>query len=473
MRRALSRKNLWESAPPFVRSVVGRFVSAVPRAYLLGADFRRQMKLAQGADRWSAEQAREYQLAQVRRICALAYDKTSYYQRAFDDAGANPRDMRCLDDFSRLPFITKQTVFGHLDEMCAMPPASAGVDYVSTGGTSGEPLQFHINSNRSAMEYAHLVTSWSRVGYRLGDALAVFRGRVVSQDRDGLRHEYDPLLGQHYYGNFHMTDENMRRYLDHLRGIGPCYLHVYPSSVAVLAHFIGRSKIEPPGNIRGIIAESEIVYPEQRELCEAVFSCRYYSCYGHTEKLVLAAECEHSSNYHVCPSYGYFELLDEQGNAVTQPGATGEIVGTGFINTVVPFIRYRTGDFATYVGDHCEQCGRQQVIIRDIVGHRTQEMLVASDGSCIGWTALNMHDDTFRHVRRFQFFQDSPGKAILKIVPSDGFAPDEKRRILDHLAVKLSDRVSVEICLCEEIPLSPVGKVTYIDQRIETARITS
>ena len=350
--------------------------------------------------------------------------------------------------------------------MCTVSPHLEGVDEITTGGTYGRPLTFYLGADRSAIEYAYLLACWRRVGFTPGTNLAVFRGRVVDADGTGLRHEYDPILRHHYYSTFHMNDKNMRRYLEHVRTLGSCFLHVYPSSVAMLARFVERAGIEPLRNIRGVIAESEIVYPRQRQLAERVFGCRYFSCYGHSEKLVLAAECEHSDQYHVWPTYGYFELLDERDNSVTEPGRRGEIVGTGFINRVVPFIRYRSGDHATYLGDRCDACGREHTLITDIRGHRTQEMLVASDGSLISWTALNMHDDTFRNVRQFRFLQDVPGRAILRIVPTDGFNEGDRLRIQQNMDRKLDDRVGVTLELTESIPLSPRGKNIYVEQRV-------
>jgi phenylacetate-CoA ligase len=297
--------------------------------------------------------------------------------------------------------------------------------------------------------------------------MAVLRGKTVRRDRKGLYHEYDPILRHHCYSSFHMNDENMGRYLEHIATIGPCFLHVYPSSVAALAKFIHRAGMKAPGNIRGIIAESETVYPEQRQMAEEVLGCRYFSCYGHSEKLILAAECEFSTDYHVWPTYGYFELLDEQGRPVTTPGQRGEIVGTGFVNTVVPFIRYRTGDYATYVGDRCEACGREHLLIRNIRGHRTQEMLIAADGSEISWTAMNMHDDTFLHVRQFQFYQDAPGRAELRVVPAEGFGDEDRLKIQHNLGRKLDGQVTFAIALVESIRLSPRGKAIYVDQRIK------
>ncbi len=299
---------------------------------------------------------------------------------------------------------------------------------------------------------------------------AVLRGRRVQPDRNGLHHEYDPLLRHHYYSSFHMSDESMGRYLDHMATLGPCFLHVYPSSVAALARLCRRSGSRPPDSIRGIIAESEIVYPEQRKMVEEVFRCRYLSCYGHSEKLVLAAGCEHSNDYHVWPTYGYFELLDEAGKPVRTPGQRGEIVGTGFINTVMPFIRYRTGDWATYVGERCEACGREHTIIRDIQGHRTQEVLIALDGSEISWTALNMHDDTFVRVRQFQFLQETPGHAFLRIVPAPGFGEEDVSRIHRNLGRKLEGQLAFRLELVDAIAVSARGKAIYVDQRIPSGQ---
>ncbi|GIK16944.1 MAG: capsular polysaccharide biosynthesis protein CapK [Planctomycetota bacterium] len=469
MKRAWSRKNLWERSPRWLKRVVGAGLGAVPLSWILGRRFRERHRFILSAQRWSADRVRAYQVEQLKRILTLAYERTSYYRRTFDEAGFDPHGLREPEDLRRLPTIDRTTLTEHLGDMLTCDAGSPGVDYVTTGGTSGSPLAFYIGAGRSSLEYAHLTAAWSRVGFSPGDTLAVFRGRLVGEEGAGLRHEYDPLLRQHFYSAFHLTDEMMARYVEHVRGIGPCFLHVYPSSADALARFIRRCGVRPPDNIRGILAESEIVYPEQRRLSEDVFQCRYFSCYGHTEKLVLAAECEHSTDDHVDPFYGYAELLDESGRPITEAGRRGEIVGTGYINTVVPFIRYRTGDFAELAGEGCAACGRAYLRLRGIAGHRTQEMLIASDGSAIAWTAVNMHDDTFDRVRRFQFHQRRPGQAVLRIVPAAGFGPADLRRIREHLGRKLSGRLTIEPEVCEDIPLTARGKATYVVADFEEA----
>ncbi len=440
----------------------------MPPARLLGGSFRRAYRLVQEAEAWPAERSRAYQVQQLREICALAA-QTPYYGRAFAAAAFFPGDLRRPEDLKSLPTIDRSTLAAHLEDMRTVPAGAAGVDLVSTGGTSGQPLRFYIGAGRSATEYAYILSGWKRAGYTLGTPLAVFRGRVVAPDGAGFRHEYDPLLRHHFYSNFHMGPGDMTRYLEHVATLGPCYLHVYPSSAAALARHIRHTGTTAPGNVRGILAESEIVYPEQRQLVEETFGCRYFSGYGHTEKLAAAAECEGSSDYHVFPTYGYVELLDEAGRPVTTVGERGEIVATGFINRVVPFIRYRTGDFARYAGDRCAHCRREHLLLREIRGHRVQESLVAHDGSLVSWTALNMHDDTFFGLLRYQFFQEEPGRALLRVVPAGAFGEADQRRILERLGAKLEGRVEFTLERVESIALSRAGKAIYVDQRIAGA----
>lgn len=464
---ALSRKNLWEGMPPLSRRVIGWAAARMDRKYILGRRFRRALSFVRSAERLPLEQSRAIQLDELRRICELACQKTGYYRRSLGDTGFVPGELKSIDDFARLPLIDRNVVRERLSEMTVRPFPAHRADQVSTAGTSGTPLHFYIGDERSSVEYAYLTTSWRRIGYRLGTPLAVFRGRVVSEDRQGLRHEYDPLLEHHYYSALHMDDDNLRRCVQHVAALGPCFLHVYPSSVFRLARFIRSKGLPVPGNIRGIIAESEIVYPEQRAFVEEVFGCRYLACYGQTEKLVLATECEESADYHVWPTYGYFELLDEAGRPIDTPGRRGEIVGTSFINNVVPFIRYRTGDYATYVGDRCEACGRWHTVIRDIRGHRVQEFLLAADGSEIPWVGLNMHDDTFLNVRQFQFVQQKLGHAVLQVVPEKGFGDADARRIASRLQRKLEGRLSFVVRPVDTIPLSPSGKAIYVNRAVE------
>ena len=448
-----------------LKSTLGRCLGLIPPKWLLGRSFTENCKFVRDAQWWPAERAREYQLNELREIINLAYERTKFYRRVFDSVGFRPGDLRTLDDMNQLPTIDKQVVNENRLDMCTKNVKGRDVDFGSTGGTSGTPLHFYLSANRHSVEYAYLTRSWERVGYRLGMPMAVLRGRTVRADRNGLRHEYDPILHHHYYSNFHMTGDNMRRYLHHIRSIGPCMLHAYPSSAQALANYIIEIGNQGPQNVQGVLLESENVYPDQVHAIEKAFHARTFSSYGHSERLVLAVQCEHTHNYHVWPTYGFFELLDNDDKPVCTPGQQGEVVGTGFINTVMPFIRYRTGDWATYVGGRCEACGREHIILSDIEGRWPQGALIAADGSVVTMTALNIHDDTFNNVREYQFHQSVPGKATLCVVPVTPFDDKEKQRIVMNMNKRLQGQVTLDLEIRTELVKTARGKQPRVIQK--------
>jgi phenylacetate-CoA ligase len=464
---------LWQRVPGNYKKRMAPLLETLPPQYLLGSKYRECRSFVANSEFKQSGYLKSYQLDRLREICIHAFEQSPFYQKWFDKCGFDPYQLEDLEQLREIPPIDQETVRERLFEMMTVPAGSLGADEVWTGGTGGRPLRFFINAGRSAVEYAHLTQGWSRADYELGMKMAVLRGHQVEARPDGLRHEYDPLLRHHLYSAFHMSEEMMARYLDHIGRIGPCYLHVYPSSATALARYLRHHGRSTPTNIRGILAESEILYPDQKQFIEETFNCRCFSSYGQSEKVVLAAFCEKTSNYHVWPTYSYFELLDETGRPIRTPGERGEIVGTGFINTVVPFIRYRTGDFATFISDGCEACGRAHPVITDIRGHRIQEFLFAADGSRIPWAAVNTHDDTFMGVRQFQFYQERPGQAVLRLVPMPGFGAQEREQIVQKLEHRLSRRVSVTAEIVEEIPLSSRGKAVYVDQRVSLDDISS
>lgn len=464
MKPALSKKYLWDIAPKPAKALAGKALSLVPLPWILGGDFRRNYRLALEADRWDAERIREYQFQQVRRMLAVAYEKTAFYRESFQSVGFEPGDFHDLTDLRKLPRIDKTVVRENWERMLTRPIASPGVSLVTTGGTSGEPMRFYMSSSRHAPEFAHLTSAWSRAGYRVGDPMAVLRGRLIKVPVKGMHYEYDPLFRHHYYSTFHMAPGDLRNYLDHMHRVKPRFIHAYPSSLFALAKFMRAEGLNFPSSIRAALLESEPVLPLHRELIEGKMGLRLFSCYGHSEKLVMAANCESSNHYHVLPTYGYCEVLKEDGTT-TGEGGTGDLTGTGFVNDVMPFIRYGTGDQVVQGSDRCEACGRHHMQITSIEGRWGQEFLVCRDGSTLIYmTSLNLHDDTFDGIARFQLVQDRPGEAVLLLVPVPG-APRDAGKFSKHFAPKLGHGVDLSIQFVDEIPLTRAGKQPMILQR--------
>lgn len=459
-----SRKNLWDALPGPAKSMAGAVLSRFPLEYVLGNRFRATRTFLKGAQWWSADQYQVYQLGELRRMLQLVNSKCSYYRRLFREVGFDPVDFQQLSDLQHLPTIDKVCVRENLREMMTCSPERPGVDYVSTGGSTGTPFAFYAPASRSSIEYAYLTTGWERAGYALGDQMVVIRGRRVTGRNTGLLYERDQLLRQHFYSSFHMTEARTKDYLAHIALLGPCVLHAYPSSAATLAKVAIDNPNLVKGAIKAVLLESENLFEDQADVIKTAFGVTPYSSYGHSEKLVLATMCEESVDYHVWPTYGYCELLNDQGRVITTPGERGEIVGTGYINSVVPMIRYRTGDFATYGGESCPACGRNHMLLRDIDGRGRQGCLLGMDGSEISMTASldAIHDDSLRLVLEYQFLQDHPGEAQFLVRVRDGWSEAERQRVEKRVNNRLQGQVVIEVVVVNEVYRTPQGKLLRV-----------
>src|SRR6185437_7676900 len=120
-----------------------------------------------------------------------------------------------------------------------------------------------------------------------------------------------------------------------------------------------------------VITSSETLSADVRRTIEDAFACPVFDHYGAAEMAAFITQCA-AGAYHCNSDYGVVELLRD-GHAVA-PGEMGEIVATGFINPVMPFIRYATGDLAVRGAARCP-CGRGFPILRRILG-RMDDVLI-------------------------------------------------------------------------------------------------
>jgi phenylacetate-CoA ligase len=108
------------------------------------------------------------------------------------------------------------------------------------------------------------------------------------------------------------------------------------------------------------------------------------------------------------------------------------------------------------------------MLLSSVQGHRKQEFLVTKNKSVvIAWTALNMHDDTFDGIMRFQFNQKRPGAVELRMVPAPGAETYDLEKIRRHLDAKVGGAIDVTLVLCDEIPPLRSGKQRMVVQEIE------
>ena len=268
--------------------------------------------------------------------------------------------------------------------------------------------------------------------------------------------------------SYHMTDDNLPRYIKKMREFRPKFIQAYPSAITILARFMRQNGVEPFPSLKAILCGSENLYPAQRQLLEDTFQCRVYSWYGHAERVVLAGECERSTYYHVFPEYGITELVRDDGSPIRNDDETGIIVGTGLDNYAMPLIRYQTDDLAVRARETCT-CGREYSLLKKVEGRWLQEFIITRNDRPISITAINMHSDVFDNVGQFQFYQDKKEEVVLNIVRKGTYTDRDTEYIRRELVRKLGDDINLVIRFVDYIPRTQRGKHRFLIQKLPIA----
>jgi phenylacetate-CoA ligase len=460
-------RNLIRKVPPWIKQPIKYAYGLIPYERRLGKVFWDTYNFLQESQWWSKEKLEEYQMRELEKLLKHAYENVPYYRRVFDERGLKPKDIQDFDDLKKLPYLTKEIIQDNLKDLVAQNYSRSKLQYITTGGSTGIPMGFYSEKGVSDVkEHAFIVTLWNRVGFKMGDKCVVLRGNVVQSANKGKFWEYNPINKNLILSSYHMIDEKLPTYISKIREFEPDFIQAYPSVITILARFMKEYNIKPFPTVKAILCASENLYPWQRELLKSIMKCRIWSFYGHSERAALAGECEKSMYYHIQPEYGIVELINKNGNSLSNENELGEIVATGFNNYICPFIRYRTMDFVVPSNIKCE-CGRNYRLLKEIEG-RLQDFIVANDKSLITLTALifAQHFRAFGKIKNMQLYQSRVGEVIVIIIPANGFLKEDSYEIIKKMESAVSGKIKVEVKIVDKIQRTQSGKYKFLIQKL-------
>ena len=419
---------------------------------------------------WTAEQHRCHQLFALKRLVYQAV-RVPFYREVMAKGGFGPEDIVSLDDLARFPIIDKKLLQSNPEAFLAEGVDRPRLIHRTTGGSTGTPLTIWYDDDFLARDKANTehymrvfgldIFSWRSVrlyGDKLDPAdLAAGRYWTVA---DGRR-----LVMSCY----HISRQTTPAYVAELNAFAPRYIHTRPSSILPLAKYVLEDNLRL-APIRTIICDGEYLTEGQRTIIERAFGARLVNIFGHTEACAVGHPCAHSDALHYMPQVGILELLDEQGREVVEVGGRGELVTTGFNNSVMPLIRYRTGDVG-YLGAQECRCGRHYKMLSGIEG-RVQDYVIDADGNPtpLAPAVFNYNDMDWKGVREFKVVQDRPGELTIQILPepellSDG--ADAAKALLERRIGAILQGFRIDVHFVDDIPRSRIGKHRYLDQRLD------
>ena len=455
-------------APQWMKSVVGHAYACVPLGFRRGKYYGAFAKeLATHKDEVSIRRLSEQKLAATLKMAietVPAYQNYRSLLRYLD----KPGDLEAL--LVEIPPVSKEEIKNDVERFLSTSLPQSYRLKVSTGGSTADPMRFYLQKGVTRpKEYSFMDDFLSRVGLSPRDIILSLQGRMVptASRKNGRFWMYEPIKRQVILSSDHLEAEYMPQYMEALRMWRPSYIQAYPSTLYPLARWLSENpQPDIVQRIKGVLIYSENVYEFQRRLIESVFNCPVLIHYGHSERVLMAASMPNDPRYFFWPQYGKFELLDTEGRQITQPGILGEIVGTSFDNQVMPFIRYRTGDFAV-LGDRPHQDLPLYPVCERIEA-RLQEFLVCKDQRLISVSTLGAaHFDEINEIETMQYEQHLPGVVLVKVVSTKPLSPASKESIARAIREKTQNGCVVEVSMVDDLPRTLRGKHKMLVQHLD------
>ena len=373
--------------------------------------------------------------------------KIPFYQNYYANHGVSFSQIKDLRDIKRLPIIRKSSLKENLASFL-QPDKDNLKLYMTTGGSTGVPVGFYLHRGVTrAKELAFFDNAWGGFGYSKSSKILTIRGLKF----EGGYTRFDPIKNSLLLSSYSLTEDNIAKIVSDVNQFQPEFIHAYPSSLYFLARLMRRSGHRFDFPINAAFCGSENLYKEHIDYIERFFKTKIFGWYGHAERLVLGYRDCSTGLYSFDPLYGYAEVSSSGSNS------PGSIIATGFHNDVMPLIRYDTGDLA----QSWKMSDGLSLEVGAIEG-RIHEFVYSFDLRPVSMTAINMHDDIFDRIDRFQFSQDKAGVVdFLYETSTDNQFVDEnkiKRKLLD----KLGGGFSLDIKRVKNIKLSPSGKQSFL-----------
>lgn len=315
----------------------------------------------------------QLQLERLQSTLNRVYLNVAFYRNLLDEAGIAPEDIISLDDLSKIPFTTKESLVENQPYGMFTIPLREVVRLQSSSGTTREPVVVGYTKND--------IDHWTELVTRVLVAGEVTKDDVVQISFDyGL---FTGALGFHYGAELlgatviPCSRLSTEKQIAIMRNYRTTVLVCTPTFALHMVDVMNKQGISPAElslrvGLLGSEPWSEIV----RKEIEEGLHITALDNYGISEIIGpgVSAECEEKNGLHIFEDHFIPEVIDPDTGEVLPEGEAGELVLTTITKEAFPMIRYRTGDLTSLNYAACP-CGRTLVRMSRVAG-RTDDIII-------------------------------------------------------------------------------------------------
>jgi phenylacetate-CoA ligase len=395
-----------------------------------------------------------YQERQLVRLVKDVYSENEIYQNLWNEVDFRPQAFKGRQDLAMLPVATKQHIRGLARTIPDRSPGGMGWVRHRTSGTSGEPVE--VVRSWYEERFLTVIRLWAMrsLGFRARFRQARIRiptDYIWLYDRPLRMLNGMGLFRSRVFSCFDEPDVTWKQ----LNAYRPDVIMGYAEAVARVARY-GIESGHCDMNPKLAVLAGDLCTPLMERQISQGFGVPVYQAYAATELNLIAWSCPSTSMLHICDPTVLFEVLDEDGNPVSE-GEAGRAVVTALHSRVMPFIRFELGDRVIQGPTSCP-CGAPYSTLKSVDGREMDRLKLLSGKELHAYLLIEeVLLDDIPWLRQFQFVQNEPGVIELRIATLHTPDPADLE-LLSHQLEKFTEDTVVRITLVEEMTLDENGK---------------
>tara|TARA_B100001057_G_C22863127_1_gene955420 strand:- start:3651 stop:4988 length:1338 start_codon:yes stop_codon:yes gene_type:complete len=376
-----------KNSPNFVKKI---YYKLVPFEKRYGREFSKTYDFLNTTLLWDKEKLKNHQFLELQRLIKKCYDYVPYYHKLMIDYGVS-REIKDFEELSKLPILTKDIVRENWNDLIDKRYLKNSFVF-KTSGSTGEKFKFLGNDNLYKREAAFVLRAFNLHGSSLYDNHTVWLRRYAPKAGEPMSF-VDYELNRTYMSPFNVSDSTVKQYVKTIDDTKSETLVTYPSLANFLSIVMAKNNLRFK-HIKSVHCASESVIPKWRENVRKNLGIELYAHYGMMEKVSFFCNTNISNGrYAESLEYGFTEF-DKN---------TGSVIGTGFLNDVMPFIRYSPGDIA-FPAEDIKYHGSLPISVNDFLGRKT-DMITCIDGRSIPGVNFYTMMYKIKGVSMFQIVQ--------------------------------------------------------------------
>lgn len=458
-------KTVYERLPVWAQNLACSYYGWREARLRFGKEFDASFARLRESEWWSADEIARYEDEHIADIVRHAYNTVPYYRTAWKALGVSPRDIKGAADLHKLPVLTKEDVRANAGALLstAMPKTLHVGSF--TSGTTGKSLRVFRTKEAVAAQWAVWWRHRARFGCMPGDLHVNFMAKPVVPDRHTKPPywRYNRSRAQYLIGMQVIVPDRIGAIVGFLNSRRFSFYSGYPSIIAELARLALQegAVLNPDQRPAAVFLGAENTTDAQRRDIEAWTGVPVSDQYGLAESCGNAARCPEGVYHHD------FEMGHiEPGNPEVLDGGAirGDVVMTGFLNPVMPLIRYAVGDTAIWEPDDFRcSCGRHSRSIRYIEG-RADDYVITPEGRRL--KRLDYLFTESQNVLEGQVIQEELGSIRVVIVPRPEYTAADEAMVRKKIADWISPSLRVQVDYVDRVPREPNGKFRAVKSLI-------